>query len=123
MLKVLSPLHNLIISLSLFPGVDALLSADPISSAQVAKIADWITSIPEIPYVSYGFHLDGVPIDSIYSSFFNSPMGIAAMVQPKQNYLNYIYELVKQTYQGYYEDSVTMMSLLVMSGNWWDPTL
>jgi hypothetical protein len=41
----------------------------------------------------------------------------------QQSWLNAIYTAVYNRHEDYYEDSVTMLSLLAMSGNFWDPTV
>ena len=40
-----------------------------------------------------------------------------------QQWLNDTYDAVRSEAQGYFEDSVTLLSLLVMTHNYWDPTL
>ena len=61
--------------------------------------------------------------DSYFSTFFAAPLGVAAMTVPgQQTWLNALYDAVYATHAGYYEDSVTLLCLLVMTGNYWDPT-
>lgn len=106
-------------------GVDALLNDDAASLAQVRKIANWIAgSTGGNPFnIKAGYHLDGTPLGNYFTTFFVSPMGIAAMTEPSlQPFLNDIYDSVYNTHEGYYEDSVNLLSLLVMTGNYWDPT-
>ena len=38
-----------------------------------------------------------------------------------QSWLNDLYDSVRDREEGYYEDSVTLLSLLVMSRNYWTP--
>ena len=45
----------------------------------------------------------------------------AAMAAGQQAWLNAIYDAVRSAAQGYYEDSVTLQCLLIMTGNHWDP--
>ncbi len=69
-----------------------------------------------------GYYLNGEPLpeSDCLSTFFVAPFGVAVMLDDeKQNFLNKIYELVINKNQGYYEDSVTLLSLLVISGNFW----
>jgi hypothetical protein len=48
---------------------------------------------------------------------------VAAMTDPsQQQWLNDVYDAVATTHEDYYEDSVDLLSLLVMTGNFWDPT-
>jgi hypothetical protein len=69
--------------------------------------------------------LDGTPIPpaEYFTTFFASPLGVAAMCTPgQQDWLNAIYDTVRDGEEGYYEDSVTLLCMLVMTHNFWDPT-
>ena len=72
-----------------------------------------------------GYSLDGEPLpDSDYfTSFFAAPLGVAATTMASQQaWLNALYDAVRQRQENYYEDSVALLCLLVMTGNFWDPT-
>jgi hypothetical protein len=72
-----------------------------------------------------GYRLDGTALENrdYFSDLYAAPFGVAAMTNPKQQaWLNAIYEAVHRHHEGYYEDSVGLLSLLVMTGNYWDPT-
>lgn len=107
-------------------GTDALLNNDPISLAQVHKISVWAeTSTGGVPTnIKPGYQLNGDPIPpgNFFTTVFASPLGVAAMTVPdQQQWLNAVYDAVYDTHQDYYEDSVTLLCLLVMTGNFWDP--
>jgi hypothetical protein len=71
-----------------------------------------------------GYALDGTPLPNsdYFSTFFIAPMGVAAMNDPaQQQWLNAIYDSVRNAHEDYYEDSVTLLCLMVMSGNYWAP--
>jgi endoglucanase len=109
-------------------GTDALLNDDPTSFAQVRRMADWIaTTLDQNPAnIKSGFALNGTPLPNgdFFTTFFVAPFGVALMTRPaQQQFLNNLYDAVSQTHEAYYEDSVTLLSLLVMTGNFWDPTL
>ena len=108
-------------------GMDALLNSNGTSKAQVRKMSLWIkTKASGLPAnIKAGYALDGTPLpDGNYSStFFIAPFGVAAMVVPSQQaWLNSIYSAVRATHEDYYQDSVNLLCLLVMTGNYWDPT-
>lgn len=106
-------------------GMDLLLNNDPISRAQIKKLSQWIQSRTggNPKDIKAGYQLDGTAIGNYFSSFFAAPLGVAAMSNPnQQTWLNAIYDAVYQQHEDYYEDSVTLLSLLVMTGNYWDPT-
>ena len=57
---------------------------------------------------------------------FLAPFGVAAMIEPSsgtnQPWLNALWdEIVARNPQGYYGDSIKMLVLVTMSGNWWLP--
>jgi endo-1,4-beta-D-glucanase Y len=106
-------------------GTDALLNNDPVSLAQARKISTWLESATGgVPAnIKAGYLLDGTLIGDYFTTFFASPLGVAAMTNPSQQaWLNGIYDAVYNTPEDYYEDSVTLLCLLVMTGNYWDPT-
>ncbi len=108
-------------------GLDALLNRKAASKEIVEKISEWAERHHNgNPYaIAAGYDLDGNPVpDSDYfSTAFVAPLGVAAMNVPSQQaWLNAIYDAINQTHQDYYEDSLTLLSLLVMTGNFWDPT-
>jgi len=107
-------------------GLDALLYDDQTSREIVLKISHWIQlEAQDDPYnIHAGYELNGTPLpDSDYfTTFFVAPMGVAAMNDPsQQEWLNNIYDSVYDTHIDYYEDSVNLLCLLVMSGNFWPP--
>jgi endo-1,4-beta-D-glucanase Y len=53
-------------------------------------------------------------------SAFTSPFGVAAMVGTDQAWLDAIWGGMAMG-NGYYGDSITMLGMIVMSGNWWAP--
>jgi len=71
-----------------------------------------------------GYTLQGSPLPGTdyFSTAFVAPMAVAAMTGPSQTWLNSLYAAVRNARQGYYEDSINLLSLLVLTGNWWDPT-
>jgi hypothetical protein len=109
-------------------GVDALLNGDPGSRKAALAITRWARAATggTPRSVQAGYRLDGsaLPGSDYFSTFFVAPLGVAAQLDANlQPWLNAIWEAVQAETQGYYEDSVTLLSLLVMSGNAWDPTL
>lgn len=107
-------------------GADALLNNDGTSAAQAAKISAWAEAATNgVPAAfSPGYRLDGTPLHPSwpYSIFFVAPLGVAAMTTPNQQaWLDAIYATVWNKHVDYYEDSVTLLCLLVMTGNFWQP--
>lgn len=107
-------------------GLDALIYDDATSRAIVQKISHWIQSSAgnDPANIRAGYELSGTPLPNsdYFTSFFISPLGVAAMNDPaQQDWLNVIYDSVYNTYEDYYEDSVNLLCLMVMTGNFWSP--
>ncbi|MDQ6800056.1 MAG: glycosyl hydrolase family 8 [Acidobacteriota bacterium] len=108
-------------------GADALLNNDPVSLAQTRKITQWaLATTGGNPYqIRAGYALDGTPINAnAFTIFFAAPLGVAAMTDPaQQEWFNQIYDSVYARHEDYYEDSVTLLCLLVMTHNTWSPSI
>ena len=52
-----------------------------------------------------------------------SPFAVAAMVDnSNQSWLNSLWEsIANDDYPGYYDDTLKLLSLVALSGNWWSP--
>ncbi|NOK79475.1 MAG: DUF4214 domain-containing protein [Chloroflexi bacterium AL-W] len=106
-------------------GLDALLNNDADARAQVQQMVNWLVSDTQgqADNIKAGYTLDGTPIGDYFTTFFVAPFGVAAMTDPsKQAFLNDIYASVYNTRESYFEDSVNLLALLAMTGNYWDPT-
>jgi hypothetical protein len=108
-------------------ATDALLNNDPVSRAQANKITGWVANATggNPDNIKAGYQLDGTPTagSNYFTIFFAAPFGVAAMTAPsQQTWLNAVYDAVYDTHEGDYEDSVTLLCLLIMTGNYWDPT-
>ena len=108
-------------------GTDALLNADATSKSEVLKMALFFkkASGGDPQKIRAGYSLRGKPLpnSNYFTTFFVAPVGVAAMLDPgSQTFLNAVYDSVRATHEDYYEDSVTLQCLLVMSSNFWDPT-
>lgn len=107
-------------------GADALLSGDAASRAAAVKISLWAESTTAGDPTAFrsGYDLGGNPTEGsdYFTTFFVAPLGVAAMNNPdQQEWLNAVYDAVYQTHEDYYEDTVTLLCLITMSGNAWVP--
>lgn len=107
-------------------GADALMHDDSLSRLLVQNISHWIeTAADGDPMkIRSGYQLSGAPLPNsdYFTTFFVAPMGVAAMNDPaQQEWLNKVYDAVYDTHIDYYEDSVDLLSLMIMSGNFWSP--
>jgi endo-1,4-beta-D-glucanase Y len=107
-------------------GTDALLNGDPLSMVQTRKITRWARAAAEgdPAQIRGGYRLDGTPLpgSDYFSIFFAAPLAVAAMTDAEQQqWLNDLYDSVYARHEDYYEDSVTLLSLLTLTGNMWSP--
>lgn len=108
-------------------GLDGLINGDATSIAQVRRISNWAEGVTGGDPQSFasGYRLNGTVLSgrNYFSTAFVGPLGVAAMNNSSQQaWLNRIYDSVITTFDDYYEDSVNLLSLIAMSGNFWDAT-
>ncbi len=107
-------------------GLDALLSNNPVSKTIAAKISNWAESSTAGNINSFyaGYELDGSSFADYSVTSFTAPLGVAAMCSGQQTWLNSIYTHIKtnHTYT-YYEDTLNLICMLIISGNYWDSTI
>jgi endo-1,4-beta-D-glucanase Y len=110
-------------------ATDYLLTGDKRSSQLVNKINRWIreTTSGNPDNISAGYTLDGDDIRSRHyeALSFIGPFAVAAMTDPvNQHWLNSVWDyLVKFKLKDfdYYDNSIKMICLLILSGNYWNP--
>lgn len=109
-------------------GTDFLISGDAKAKTALDKINTWIKTKTSnnVSSIAPGYTLAGVALASGYDSpAFTGPFGVGAMCNSaNQTWVNDIYNyLISYSFsqQGYYENSIAMMCLIVMSGNYWAP--
>ncbi|MGA9116399.1 MAG: glycosyl hydrolase family 8 [Bacteroidota bacterium] len=108
-------------------GLDYVLSGDTGAYAALQKINGWIrTKTAGNPAViRAGYRLTGSQIASYGSTAFTAPLAVSAMVSSEhRQWLNALWDRIVSTpleAEGYYENSLKMLVLLAVSGNWWTP--
>ncbi len=110
-------------------ATDFLVSGEPLAQTAVQRInAAMRTSTGNNPAsIRSGYQLNGTPLPGTdyLSMAFVSPLGVGAMVHASnQAWLNAIWDLMIATpieAEGYYENSLKLLGMIVMSGNWWAP--
>ncbi|MEO8603247.1 MAG: glycosyl hydrolase family 8 [bacterium] len=110
-------------------GTDAVVSGDVRARNAVQRLNSWIQTAAggDPTHIASGYRLNGtVSSGANYQSMaFIAPFGVAAMADASsQAWLNAIWDRVVATpasAEGYYENSLKLLSMLVMSGNWWNP--
>ena len=108
-------------------AIDALLNDDSTSRGQVTLLSNWAeaASQGDPALLRAGYTLDGEPLpgSNYFTTAFSAPLGAAAMNVPsQQQWLNQLYDTARVSDEDYYEDTLSLLSLVVMTGNCWSPT-
>ncbi len=110
-------------------ATDYLVTGDARAKSAVQRINTWIRGATSNDPASTksGYRLDGTmsPGANYLSMAFVAPLGVGAMVDAtNQAWLNAVWDLVVATpssTDGYYENTLKLLAMIVMSGNWWAP--
>ena len=106
-------------------GVHAVLYGDTASLRQARRFAQWSEAAAGgNPAQLYsGYRLDGTPLRTSFWSVFAASAAVATMTSPnQQSWLNALYDAIRTREQGYFDDdSVALLALLILSGNYWEP--
>jgi endo-1,4-beta-D-glucanase Y len=110
-------------------ATDYLVSGDARAKTAVQRITTWIRGATggDPGQIDSGYQLDGsVSPNADYRSMaFVAPFGVGAMTDAaNQTWLNGVWDLVAGTSiddEHYYENTLKLLSMIVMSGNWWAP--
>lgn len=108
-------------------GVDGLLNGDAVSLRQTQAMSLWVEQAAkgEPLKIRAGYKLNGQPLpnSNYFTTAFASPFAVGAMTSPTQQvWLDKLYSAIRTEQLDYYEDSITLQCLLILSGNYWDPT-
>lgn len=106
-------------------GTDYLLSGDERPRQIALRINEFAKqkSQGDPKKLRGGYHLDGEEMVDYETMAFTGPFAVGAMMDPNgQEWLDKLWKhSVKRKMENYYENTLRMMSLLVLSGNWWGP--
>jgi hypothetical protein len=110
-------------------ATDYLVSGDPQAAAFLARINTWIrtTTKGNPDNISAGYNLSGEDLPHRYfeALCFICPFTVAAMSSPdNQEWLNKCWDYIihfKLKDFDYYDNSIKMQALIILSGNYWTP--
>jgi len=73
--------------------------------------------------IKAGYKLDGTPLVNYGSAAFTAPFAAASIVDSShQEFLNSSWMLMKDWKDSYYGDTINLLCMFLISGNWWSPT-
>ena len=112
-------------------GEDLILNGDPQSAQILEKINRWIRSTTKDnpDNISAGYSLDGNDLPHHYfeALSFITPFAVAAMTAQgpgSQEWLNKLWDYIvhfRLRQFDYYDNSIKMIGLIILSGNYWAP--
>lgn len=109
-------------------GTDYLISGDNRAKLALNKINSWLISSTskDVTAVSNGYKLNGTPIYNWNDATFIGPFTVGAMADTtNQNWLNILYEELITNNDlrdgGYYSNTIKLLSMITISGNYWNP--
>ena len=110
-------------------GADLLVSGDPRAAAFLQRINTWIrTTTKDNPdNISAGYNLSGEDLPRRYfeALCFICPFAVAAMSNSdNQEWLNKLWDYIqhfKLKDFDYYDNTIKMLDMIILSGNYWTP--
>jgi hypothetical protein len=76
----------------------------------------------DIGRLTAGYSLNGAALNDYPSQEFTAPLAVAAMAGTDQAWMDATFNNMAQaTTAGYYDGTIKMLALLVVSNNWWTP--
>jgi hypothetical protein len=110
-------------------GADYVTSGDPRASVATGKMLDFFVRVTngDPALIAMGYHLNGTVLQANSPGYvnpsFTGPALVGAMVDGRfQTYLNSLWSMhVKTPARGYYDTELQLLSMIVASGNWWNP--
>ncbi|MBU2711848.1 glycosyl hydrolase family 8 [Zooshikella harenae] len=107
-------------------AVDAVHHNQDASRDLLKPIIQWITNATDSnpSSIMAGYTLDGTPLVGYSSMAFTAPMIAAAAAigdTQYQSFVNKGWDIMRKTKDSYYSDTINLLAMLFISGNWWTP--
>ncbi|AJS61487.1 licheninase [Paenibacillus sp. IHBB 10380] len=111
-------------------GTDYLLTGDNRAKEQLNKLTKWIRqqTKDDPSQIKAGYKLDGsAALEEYGDTAFSAPMMVGAMLDAgNQNWLNGLWDYnagLSTSEDVYFGNTLRLLSMIVVSGNWWTPTI
>ncbi|MFF2018765.1 glycosyl hydrolase family 8 [Paenibacillus sp. NPDC058177] len=111
-------------------GTDYLLTGDARAKGQLSTLNSWIrgTTDNDPKKILAGYKLDGTEAINDYADIsFSAPLMVSAMIDSSnQKWLNQLWDYnaaVSTEDDLYFGNNLRLLSMIVVSGNWWTPTI
>jgi len=106
-------------------GCDYLISGDERIRKILLRMNAWIKDATggDPSMISPGYRLDGSPINGSETMAFTAPFAVSACIDSgSQKWLDSLWKkIISHPPENYYEDTLKLMSMITVSGNFWAP--
>lgn len=109
-------------------ATDYLVSGDARAKAAIDKMSNWVKTAPisgNPANVRAGYELNGTALVTYSDAGFTAPFAAGAMADAaNQTLINSFWANAQVSgagTSGYYGDSIKLLSMIVLTGNWWAP--
>jgi endo-1,4-beta-D-glucanase Y len=105
-------------------ATDFAHSGSPQARAAANKMVNWLKSSAggDPRNIKAGYKLDGTPLVNYGSAAFTAPFAAASIVDGShQAFLNSSWEVIKDWKDSYYGDTINLLCMFLITGNWWSP--
>lgn len=108
-------------------ATDYILTGDPRALNQLTTLNNWIRNKTSNnpSNIKSGYKLDGTPLVSYGNLAFSTPFAVSAMINASnQNWLNDLWAFTSSkptSTVNYFDNTLRLLCLIVVSGNWWTP--
>ncbi|RMD79767.1 MAG: beta-glucanase [Lentisphaerae bacterium] len=103
-------------------GLSALYHNELRAKKILMRLMDWVIKThPDPETFKAGYDLEGKALVQYDEPVFTSPLAVAAMATGHQKWLDAAFDYVKDYKTDYFSDSVNMLCLLILTGNYWLP--
>lgn len=107
-------------------ALDYAHTGSPQAKAAVTKLTKFIIGKTggDPSKIKAGYKLNGEPLASYSAMAFTAPfVAGAAASGVSQDFVNKGWSIMRNSYDGYYEDTINLLCMIFVSGNWWAPEM
>jgi len=103
-------------------GVSSIYYEEPRAQKIIDSLMQWVVKKhPNSEIFKAGYTLDGKALVEYNLPLFTAPIIVAAMSTNYQEWLDEAFDYISECKTDYFSDSINLLCLLVISGNYWMP--
>jgi len=103
-------------------GLSAVYHDDPRAKKILSGMMTWVVKThPNPKTFKAGYNLDGKAVVKYEELAFTAPLVVAMMSTQNQKWLDVGFDSIRRQHADYFSDTINMLSLLTLTGNYWLP--